>query len=169
MITLQSVIIWLIVAFIVFVLAILLFRNGRIRLLSFIFLPVLALYLSFVAQLTLFSRIPNSYTQYKIMLFWSYSAIANGSTHLIYEVFWNVILFIPIGMLQMLIFSCKRKWMISVFVGFLLSSSIEVIQLLSHRGLFEFDDIVHNTLGAFIGTCLYVFISVLSKKKRSNI
>lgn len=39
-----------------------------------------------------------------------------------------------------------------------LSSMIEVLQLLSKRGLCEFDDIINNSLGAVVGICLWLVI-----------
>ena len=64
----------------------------------------------------------------------------------------------------MLILTCKHKVKISVVVGLLLSASIELVQLVSHRGLFEFDDIVHNTLGVVIGIALYKIVSLICKR-----
>ena len=64
----------------------------------------------------------------------------------------------------MLILTCKHKVKISVVVGLLLSASIELVQLVSHRGLFEFDDIVHNTLGVVIGIALYKIVSSIVKR-----
>ena len=78
------------------------------------------------------------------------------------EVFWNVVLFIPIGVLLMLLLTSKRKWLISVICGFVLTTAIELIQLIFHRGLFEFDDIFHNTLGTVIGIGIYVLVVKLS-------
>lgn len=61
----------------------------------------------------------------------------------------------------MLLLTCKNKWLISIIIGSLLSTVIEVIQLISHRGLFEFDDIFHNTLGTVIGIGVFVLITRL--------
>ena len=64
----------------------------------------------------------------------------------------------------MLVMTCKYKWMVSVVFGLLLSAAIEIIQFISHRGLFEFDDIVHNTLGVVIGIALYKIVSSIFKR-----
>ncbi len=61
----------------------------------------------------------------------------------------------------MLLLNCKNKWVISIIIGSLLSTVIEVIQLFFHRGLFEFDDIFHNTLGTVIGIGVFVLITRL--------
>ena len=61
----------------------------------------------------------------------------------------------------MLLLTCKHKLVISIITGSLLSLVIEVIQLISHRGLFEFDDIFHNTLGTVVGIGVFVLITRL--------
>jgi glycopeptide antibiotics resistance protein len=95
--------------------------------------------------------------------FWSYRAIAKGGGGIFPEVFWNLVLFIPIGILFMLFLTCKRKCVITVIIGFLLTTVIELIQLIFHRGYFEFDDIFHNTLGTVIGIGIYlIFVKLLS-------
>ena len=168
-VTLKSVFAWLIVAFLVAVIAWLFHKNGRIKLITFISLPALAFYLSFVSTVTILSRIPSSSIQYNIKLFWTYTAILEGNNKLITEILWNVVLFIPIGLLLMIILTHKHKIIISVVGGFILSFAIELIQLVFHRGLFEFDDMVHNTLGAAIGAIIYILVSstfMVFKSKR---
>ena len=155
---------WLEISLVVALFTLFLFQIGKIKLLSCITIPLFALYLSFVTTTTIVSRVPSDDVQYNFMLFWSYQAIASGESYLIAQVFWNVVLFIPIGILLMLILTCKHKVKISVVVGLLLSASIELVQLVSHRGLFEFDDIVHNTLGVVIGIALYKIVSLICKR-----
>ena len=140
------------------------YRAGKIRLCSFVSLPLLAFYLSFVATITVISRIPSNDPQYQLVLFWTYRAIANGETHYINEIFWIVVLFIPIGILFMLLLTFKHKLVVALFTSIFLSCLIEVIQLTFHRGLFEFDDIVHNTVGTVIGILVFAFVSVIGKR-----
>ena len=45
-----------------------------------------------------------------------------------------------------------------------MSCSIEIIQLVLHRGLFEFDDIIHNTLGVFIGILVCLLARLIAGK-----
>lgn len=54
-------------------------------------------------------------------------------------------MFVPIGWLL----QSEKKWKLVIPV--LLSLIIEILQLLTMRGLFEFDDVLNNSLGAFIG------------------
>ena len=145
-----------------------LYIRGKIRLVTLLSLPILAFYLSFVATITIISRQATINPQYKLMLFWSYQAIVSGEVDLTSQVLWNIVLFIPIGILLMLVLTCKYKWIIALVCGVILSSIIEVIQLITHRGLFEFDDIVHNTLGAAVGIGVYILVTIFAKQIKST-
>lgn len=164
MITLQSVIFWLIIAFLVTIIAYLLFRKGKIERSSFIASPLLAFYLSFVIKITITERVSSPNAAYRLIPCWSYRAILNGEVDLIFQIIWNVVLFIPIGFLLMLFLTFKQKRLLSFVISLLMSAVIESIQLIFHLGLFELDDIIHNTLGAIIGTCAYAFIIYMRKR-----
>ena len=58
----------------------------------------------------------------------------------------NVIMFLPVGMLIGLLWKWRGLW---VAAG--LSVGIEILQLVTSRGLCEFDDVFHNMVGAIIG------------------
>lgn len=163
-ISFQSVFIWLELSLVVAIFAVVLYQKGKIKLITCITFPLLVLYLSFVTTITIVSRVPSFDARYNLLLFWSYKAIASGQSVLIAQVFWNVVLFIPIGILLMSILTCKHKGKISFVIGLLLSASIELVQLFSHRGFFEFDDIIHNTLGVVIGIALYNIVSSIVKR-----
>ena len=45
----------------------------------------------------------------------------------------------------------KIDWKVGLLIGIGISFSIELLQLVLCRGLFEFDDIIHNSLGFLIG------------------
>ena len=66
----------------------------------------------------------------------------------------NIILFIPFGFLLCGATDQPRTSRI-LLLGFLLSLSIELCQLLFRLGWFEVDDILHNVLGTYLGICLY--------------
>lgn len=162
--TIKSVLVWLIIALVVGAVSFVFYRRGKIRINSCIVLPVLAFYLSFVITITLIERIVTDNARYHLKLFVTYEAIANGAQTLISEVFWNIVLFIPIGIMFMFLLKLKHKWLISIVMGLLLSASIEVIQLVTHRGVFVFDDMIHNTLGTVIGVVLYVLVALAGKR-----
>ena len=58
----------------------------------------------------------------------------------------NVIMFLPVDVLAGRIWRWRGLW---VAAG--LSVGIEILQLITARGLCEFDDIFHNMIGAVIG------------------
>lgn len=66
----------------------------------------------------------------------------------------NIILFIPVGVLFPLT-GDEHKCVKTGFVALCFSIIIEIIQLVSHRGYFEVDDLILNTLGAVMGFGLY--------------
>ena len=62
------------------------------------------------------------------------------------QILTNVIMFLPVGMLGGWIWRWKGLW---VAAG--LSAGIEILQLITVRGLCELDDVFHNMIGAVIG------------------
>ena len=102
-------------------------------------------YLSFVLTITVIERVPDREAQHKLELFWSYKAIMAGNAQLLAENFWNVVLFLPIGVLISGLLPRCRVWL-AVWICAAGSAAVEVAQLVTHRGLFEFDDTFHNTL-----------------------
>lgn len=159
----HSAAIWVLIALLTGVIAFVFYRKGRLRLSAFTAFPLLAFYLSFVVTITVIARIKSAKAQYKLALFWSYKAIQNGRTDLRAEIFWNIVLFIPVGMLLSLLLAEKLKWLV-ILISMLMSAGIELTQLLLHRGLFEFDDIIHNTLGAVTGLLIFLVFRLITDK-----
>lgn len=170
LVTLDAVIVWMIPALICFSISYLRFRKGKMRLRSCLALSILVFYLGFVASLTLISRTASPNAMMELELFWSYRMISTGNKGMFFEVFWNVVLFMPYGFLASICSKSKAKW--TVFLsGSLLSVAIELTQLFSHRGLFEYDDIVHNTLGTVVGIALCLIASkvLINLERKYNI
>lgn len=67
----------------------------------------------------------------------------------------NCILLLPAGALLPVITNHKVKWYQALVFGVLISAVIETSQLVFMRGLFEWDDMIHNGLGCMVG-CLVV-------------
>ncbi|ANF98786.1 hypothetical protein AR543_12645 [Paenibacillus bovis] len=65
----------------------------------------------------------------------------------------NIGVFVPFGLLIPWIWSVKMRHFLVGFIGCIFV--VEVIQMLSHRGTFDVDDIWLNTLGAWIGYMLW--------------
>ena len=92
--------------------------------------------------------------EYKIewVPFWSYiDLFSKWERHLAVQIVYNVLVFIPWGFLVSEIVCVTRKLRMIVLSAIVLSFGIELIQLVFKLGLFEFDDIFHNVLGAMIG------------------
>ena len=71
------------------------------------------------------------------------------------EIIMNVIMFIPIGFFVGGALKKKHVWNV-IGIGIMLSFFIELTQLVSTRGVFSVDDIIHNTLGGVIGFLCFV-------------
>lgn len=60
------------------------------------------------------------------------------------------------------------KWK-GLFAGIGLSITSEMLQLITNRGLCEFDDIADNFLGTLIGVSVYIIcVKLISKKGNNN-
>lgn len=78
---------------------------------------------------------------------WIGGSISNGRSILL-----NIILFVPLGYL--LDGVSKKKWY-AVLICFSVSLFIEVLQLITLRGICDVDDLIFNTFGGVIGVLLY--------------
>ena len=96
-------------------------------------------------------RTPGPKMTYELIPFWSY-----GVKSLRMEILLNIILFIPVGLLA------PRWKTVGLTAGY--SMLIELAQLISCRGLFEFDDVIHNALGTAVGVLIVLGIRRLLKR-----
>lgn len=110
---------------------------------------LLAGYMFLVLVETVLIRKPFEGSHFQSELFWSWKEWDIQKN----QILTNILMFIPIGILTGRIWKWKG---LLVAIGF--SMGIEVLQLLSQRGLCEFDDVIHNTFGAFIGICIVMVI-----------
>ena len=65
----------------------------------------------------------------------------------------NAVMFAPFGFLLPVLWRGCRKWSVTTLAGFLLSLTIEVLKMFCFRAT-DVDDLLMNTLGAFLGYCL---------------
>ena len=116
---------------------------------------------------TVLKRDPGELLSYGFTPFWSYKALFFGgfnpvsSSELKIQIIANIAMFVPIGLLTGMIW----RWRGLLF-GLFFSISIEIIQLITRRGLFEFDDMMHNTLGTAIGISFVMIIRRLVDKNK---
>jgi len=79
----------------------------------------------------------------------------------------NILLFFPIGFLVPIACRWSNKWYRALFAGLFMSLTIELIQLVTERGYFDYDDIVLNCIGTLIGYGLLRAVEkVISRQKR---
>lgn len=133
---------------------------------------LLLLYLITVLGSTVFARMPGE-RRYQLEVFWSWKKIfhsvaQNGSVlqnQLLQENILNMVMLFPAGFLLPLVFARKIKWYQGLLFGMAVSSGIELLQLFLCRGLFEFDDIIHNSFGCMIGALIGNVVWRLGKKR----
>jgi glycopeptide antibiotics resistance protein len=150
--------------------------QGKLFPVQSIVLMLLTTYIFLVFTSTVFSRAPKDCYDYELIPFWSYWEIWKGEKSLFWEDVFNVIMLFPIGVLLPIVLEPvwkdgrKKTFMRVVLTGFLTSLSIEILQLVTKRGLFEFDDMFHNTLGVVIGYWIYQkFRSRLLTREKKHI
>lgn len=76
----------------------------------------------------------------------------------------NVLLFVPVGFLLGCGF-LGMTWKRALMTGCGLSVTIELLQLLSHKGYCEVDDVLHNIIGCLMGYGTYAVIRMCKGKK----
>ena len=114
-------------------------------------------FLGIVFGSTVFTR-TGSVWQYELIPFWSWKAIFKYKDwELLKENLLNCILLLPAGALLPIIANHKVKWYRTLLFGVLVSAVIETSQLVFMRGLFEWDDMIHNGLGCMIGSMIINF------------
>lgn len=131
-----------------------LFRKKKIFLFQVIAGLLLVVYLGIVFASTVFTRNSDGIWHYELMPLWSWQEVLLGNTYMLTEIILNVILFLPIGILLPVLFHRTFRWRQGLLIGVLLSSVIEITQLVSCRGLFEWDDMLHNGIGCMLGCLL---------------
>ncbi|MBO6193576.1 MAG: VanZ family protein [Clostridiales bacterium] len=89
-------------------------------------------------------------------LFWSYEVWDIQKEQIIA----NVLAYIPLGLMVGRLW----KWK-GLLAGIGLSITSELLQLITHMGLMEFDDIIHNTLGTLIGVAIYLLLEKAIKTR----
>lgn len=104
-----------------------------------------------VLAVTVLNRKTGTSAKIELYPFWSYQQAAHRD-----QILLNILMFIPVGLLG-------ASWK-TVGTAAFFSVMIEVSQLISYRGIFEFDDIIHNTLGTVIGVGLIILLRNLWKR-----
>ena len=112
-------------------------------------------YVFLILAETVLIRKPFSGQHFNPELFWSWRQFSVQRN----QILTNVIMFVPVGVLSGRIWRWRGLWAAAE-----LSIFIEILQLITARGLCEFDDVFHNMIGAVIGTG----VMLLYLKKRGG-
>lgn len=123
---------------------------------------VLLVYFLFFAEG--YGRVPSQEREYRYNLvpfveirrFWIYREQL-GFLAVFTNIFGNVIGFVPYGFILPIISKKTENLLFVTSTGFLGSLWVETVQLITRVGSFDVDDLILNTLGAFLG-CLSFMI-----------
>lgn len=131
-------------------------------------LCVLVVAVSAVLYLTVFSRKVGTYDI--VLVPFSALSEAKKEPERYRSMLMNVFLFFPLGMACANAFSDKmkmrRRVILVVAIGFALSTAVEYIQYRFSLGMAETDDVICNTLGAFVGSLSVILADFLGKHKK---
>ena len=142
-----------ILAMVCILMSICLYRH-KLSIIQALSILALVVFLGIVFGSTVFTR-PKTIRQYKLIPFWSWGTIiCCQDWSLLKENFLNCILLLPAGALLPAIANHKVKWHQALWMGIAISATIEFCQLIFMRGLFEWDDMIHNGLGCMAGCLL---------------
>lgn len=145
----------------------------KIKPIRFLWWAVMACYMIVVIGATLLSRGSNWMTGRIMPLFYSYrDAWVDYSATSWRNIILNICMFVPLGFLLPLGQKRLRTAWKTYLAGFLTTLFIELAQLILQRGIFEWDDLMDNTIGAMIGYGFYAlfaaFVSLFRKDKQDR-
>lgn len=147
---------------------ILLWRGSKPK--EWYYLLLLLAYFVLVLGKTVIFRKAGEVEEANTYPFWSYVEGFTKRSYVLVQNLLNILLFLPIGIFLGGIFKTKRFLKVTLS-GAALSLIIELLQLAFEKGLCEFDDIFHNTLGAIFGLLILDAIRRLGtgKSKASSV
>ena len=108
-------------------------------------------YMVIIFGSTVFTRGVSS-RQCELTVLWSWKEVlAAGDRGKMTEILLNCVMLMPIGILLPVAAGRRIHPAVALLAGAVLSGTIEVSQFIFARGLFEWDDIIHNSLGCMLG------------------
>ncbi len=132
-------------------------KQIKSRVASILCWGLLSLNCSFIYIMTLSGRRIGETHRIALKPFSSYYvAFTEGNMEILLQILVNIAMYIPLGFLLPCCFKLFEKYRYVILGTFCGSLIIELIQLVFRMGLFEIDDIIHNTLGAVSGLLIYI-------------
>ena len=122
-------------------------------------------YLFLMFYTTVFKREPHDDILIHLKPFWSIQSIQDGCVETFYEKTYNIIFYIPYGILIGL---RKKKIKTVVLIGFITSLTIEILQLMTRTGMCEMDDVICNTFGYAVGVMIAIAICWAKRKIKNK-
>ncbi len=120
----------------------------------------LLIYLYCVLDITLLDRTPGLHRHVLTPLWEVRTMVSSGDfSYWTGQIGGNLIMLFPLGFLLPILSDRFRSLGSALIIGFFFSFFIEFTQYYTGRGLFEADDLLHNTLGACAGCLVYMIIS----------
>lgn len=117
---------------------------------------LLSIYLVIILGGTILNREIDKEFDIKLIPFWSYYEVfAKHKKELVLQMVGNILVFIPLGILLPQGWDRIRNIHWVMLSAVCVSLSLELGQLIFRLGLFEFDDVFHNTLGTVFGYVMW--------------
>lgn len=129
------------------------------------------IYLCTLLGVTLLGRSIRPEPRYELSFLWEYrlafsftkDGILIQSREWVMQIINNILLFVPLGIFYGEICGWRTKsvrWPGALAVGFVFSVLIEMSQLVFRLGLFEFDDMLNNSMGMMVGYGIYKLLRI---------
>ena len=119
------------------------------------------MYVVIILAITFFSRENGSGKGVDLELFSTWGINIRNNAYVIE----NILLFIPYGFVCPWHMEKARSFLRCSEIGFFTSFAIECMQLVTHRGVFQIDDILTNLVGSMIG---YIFFRCAFPHAKEN-
>lgn len=125
---------------------------------KFVIITLLICWFIVVLGITTLSRGANFTGNINLSLFTSYVNAWNKWSLTEFQlIIFNMLMFVPLGVLLPLIHHKNKSFRRVLVISIIVTSCIEIFQLISGKGIFELDDLLHNTIGSLAG---YFFMMV---------
>jgi glycopeptide antibiotics resistance protein len=144
-------------------------RKQTIRIPYNLFLGVLGLYTIALFILLFFRPNDQSYQSWNMIPFSTISFYFSGKVNWLisfYNLTANIGLFIPYGIFLMI--KTQGSALKLIFIPMIAIAIIEILQFFTHRGSMDFDDLILNLLGVFIGYLFFPSFKRIVKLKNKK-
>lgn len=141
-------------------------KKYTINLSKFIFIILLICWGIVVLGITTLNRPAMFAGQFNLSLLSSYVSSWNKwSVSEFQLIIFNMLMFVPLGVLLPLIHKKNKSFSRVLVITIVFTLCIEIFQFVSGKGIFELDDLLHNTIGSLAGY-FFVMAIILSIEQR---